>query len=275
MCLIALKWDPDSQSPLIMTANRDEFYQRPTRSAHYWEEHPDVFGGLDLRAGGTWMAVSKQGRLAAITNFRELDPSGEVSRGELTRNFLIQSSSIESSSIESSSIESSEPVSAGDYLNQVHDRHDVYAGFNLLLGDHTGLWYYSNREKVVRKLEPGLYGLSNGLLNTPWPKVRRLKKRLHKAIDDQQANPRHLIDLLHDNYHPPVEELPQTGVDPVWEQTLSPCFIRSPNYGTRNSTALTLNREGILHWHEQLYDQGGEWGQPIIENIPMGENLLT
>ena len=256
MCLIALNWDPDSNHPLIMVSNRDEFYQRPTRKAHFWEQHPDIFGGLDMRAGGTWLAASKNGRLAAITNFRELDTSGERSRGELTSQFLISH------------------LSAEDYLNDVHSRHQHYAGFNLLLGDETGLWYYSNREHVIRKLEPGLYGLSNGLLNTPWPKVRRLKKLLKKAIHDDEITPRHLIQLLHDEKRPPDGELPETGVDPVWERMLAPCFIRSPAYGTRNSAALILNRDGELNWHEQLYDADGALGSDFHQKMPIPEQWV-
>ena len=162
MCLIALNWDPESNHPLIMVANRDEFYQRPARKAHFWPQDSAIFGGIDLQAGGTWLAFSQKGRFATITNYRELDTSGERSRGELTSQFLTTR------------------LTAQDYLKDIHNRNQKYAGFNLLLGDETGLWYYSNRENIIRQLEPGLYGLSNGLLNTPWPKVRRLKKLLKK-----------------------------------------------------------------------------------------------
>ena len=240
MCLIALNWAPDSDHPLIMLSNRDEFYQRPTRKAHFWVNRPDIFGGVDLHAGGTWLAVNKNGRLAAITNFRELDSSGERSRGELTSGFLTSN------------------LSAQAFLKQVHERHSLYAGFNLLLADESGIWYYSNRENVIRQLEPGLYGLSNGLLNTPWPKVRRLKKHLQKAINDGEINPKHLVSLLHDTHRPPDDQIPDTGVDPVWERMLSPCFIHSPVYGTRNSVALILDRFGNLGWHEKRYDAEGE-----------------
>ncbi|WP_281646930.1 NRDE family protein [Parendozoicomonas sp. Alg238-R29] len=257
MCLIALNWDPDSDHPLIMLSNRDEFYQRPTRKAHFWDKHPDIFGGLDLRAGGTWLAVSTKGRLAAITNFRELDTSGERSRGELTSGFL------------------NTDVTAEVFLKQVHTRNKQYAGFNLLLGDNTGLWYYSNRENIIRQLKPGLYGLSNGLLNTPWPKVRRLKKHLKQAISNHEINPKHLIKLLHDEHRPPDDQIPDTGVDPIWERMLSPCFIHSPAYGTRNSVALILKRDGSINWHEQQYDVEGELEQAFHERLSMPERWLT
>ena len=257
MCLIALNWDPDSSHPLVIVSNRDEFYQRKATKAHFWPQHPEIFGGTDLLAGGTWLAMSQKGRLAAITNFRELDTSGERSRGELTSHFLMTDQSAQS------------------YLENVHTRHDKYAGFNLLLADDTGLWYYSNRENIVRQLPPGLYGLSNGLLNTPWPKVRRLKKSLAQAIHDNELNNQHLIKMLHNEKRPPDNELPQTGVDPVWERMLAPCFIRSPAYGTRNSAALVLNRNGEMIWHEQRYDADGPIGAPAHNILQVPSDWLV
>ena len=240
-----------------MLSNRDEYYQRPTEKAHFWASHPNIFAGLDLRAGGTWLGANPKGRLAAITNFRELDPSGERSRGELTSGFL------------------NSDIPAQTFLEQVHARHKLYAGFNLLLADDTGLWYYSNRENLIRQLEPGLYGLSNGLLNTPWPKVRRLKKHLKQAISNDKINPKHLIRLLHDEHRPPDDQVQETGVDPVRERMLAPCFIHSPDYGTRNSTILLLNRNGKMSWHEQQYDADGALGQIFHETLAMPEQWLT
>ncbi|MCL6270388.1 NRDE family protein [Sansalvadorimonas sp. 2012CJ34-2] len=257
MCLIALNWNPDHQYPLIMASNRDEFYARPTSKAEYWEDHHNIFGGRDQRASGTWLAVGTQGRMAAITNFRELDASGERTRGELITNFLAGD------------------IPTVEYLQRVHNNRHLYAGFNLLLADSNALWYYSNRQDVIRQLEPGLYGLSNGLLNTPWPKVRRLKKKLRKVIDSGNITPQSCIDLLHDEKRPPDDEIPDTGVDPVWERMLAPCFIRSPNYGTRNSTGLVLERDGKLHWHEQFYTIGGEPSGFFKKTIAMPEGWLA
>ncbi len=257
MCLIALNWNPEHKYPLIMASNRDEYYARPTSKAHYWEDHPNIFGGRDRHAGGTWLAIGLQGRMAAITNFRELDTSGERSRGELITNFLAGK------------------IPTEDYLQMVHDNRHYYAGFNLLLADGSHLWYYSNRQDVIRRLEPGLYGLSNGFLNTPWPKVRRLKKRLKKAIAAGAVSPHVCIDLLHDEKRPPDDEIPNTGVDPVWERMLAPCFIRSPDYGTRNSTGLMLERDGTLHWHEQLYSEGGKPVDFFKERIAMPKGWLA
>ncbi len=245
MCLIALNWNPDSHYPLILIANRDEFYQRPAREAHFWEQNPDwgqmsgIFGGLDLQAGGSWLAVNRNGKLAAITNYREPNSSGERSRGELVSHFL------------------QGDRSAQDYLLEVQNHQDLYAGFNLLLADNTGLWYFSNRERLIRKLKPGLYGLSNGLLDTPWPKVQRLKALLEKNREAIPTHPPALIDILHDQQRPGDDQLPDTGIGLERERLLSTCFIQSPIYGTRNSTALILNREGTLHWHEQHYDVHG------------------
>ena len=257
MCLIALNWNPEHQYPLIMASNRDEYYERPTSRADYWPDHRHIFGGRDQRAGGTWLAVGTQGRMAAITNFRELDASGERTRGELITNYL------------------NGQISTQDYLQIVHGNRHLYAGFNLLLADSNGLWYYSNRQEVIRQLEPGLYGLSNGLLNTPWPKVRRLKKRLKKVIHTGSITPQACIDLLHDEKRPPDDEIPDTGVDPVWEHMLAPCFIRSPNYGTRNSTGIILDREGTMHWHEQVYSVAGEPAEFFKKQIVMPKGWLT
>ncbi|CAM3784415.1 NRDE family protein [Parendozoicomonas haliclonae] len=257
MCLIALNWNPNSRFPLVMVANRDEFYQRPAREAHYWEKDPAIFGGIDLQAGGTWLAVSTTGKLATITNYRELDSSGERTRGELTSDFLLSD------------------LSAQNYLLDVHSRRSHYAGFNLLLADNTGLWFYSNREDLIRRLEPGLYGLSNGLLDTPWPKTLQLKQLLENHLASEDPDPETLISLLHDQHQPEDSDLPDTGIGLEWERLLSTCFINSSVYGTRNSTALILDQNQQLHWHEQHYNSDGPVPPVRTETMSMPAHWLS
>ncbi|MCY4471443.1 MAG: NRDE family protein [Kistimonas sp.] len=240
MCLIAFRWDPASEHPLIMGANRDEFYQRPAQKAHFWHDHPELFGGRDLQAGGTWLAISTRGRLAALTNYREPGSGGERSRGELVHHFLIGH------------------MSAADYLQELESCQQLYAGFNLLLGDASGLWYFSNRAAHIRSLSPGVYGLCNGLLDTPWPKLVSLKKALHHTLDAGLSVPEDILPLLHDSACPEIDDLPDTGVGLEREKMLAPCFIRSSHYGTRNCLGLMIGAQGHVHWYEQYYGPQGQ-----------------
>ena len=245
MCLIALRWSPDAEWPLIVAANRDEFYQRASAPAHHWPNSPGLFAGLDQQAGGTWLGINTQGRFAAVTNFRRPGETGTISRGALTHDFLTGNQS------------------AQEYLHSLQETSQHYAGFNLLIADDTGLWYFTNRSQTtadgnsLQQLPPGTYGLSNHLLDTPWPKLLRLKKGFTLANDEQSPDVAALIGLLQDDWQPEETDLPDTGVGLERERLLSSCFISSPIYGTRTSTALILNRYGRLSWHEQHYGPDG------------------
>lgn len=251
MCLIAFRWDPTSQYPLVMGANRDEFYQRPTAKSSFWADDPSLFGGRDLQAGGTWLALSTRGRLAALTNYREPASTGSLSRGELPHGFLTS------------------PLSAEHYLQSIEERQMSYAGFNLLLGDATGLWYFSNREQKIRSLAPGLYGLSNGLLDTPWPKLVRLRTALGQALDTGRERPEDVLALLQDKTLPGDEELPDTGVGPEREKLLGPCFIESTDYGTRNCLGLVMGAGGKVFWHENYFGPEGRAEGQIRQTLNM------
>ena len=203
MCLISFSWQPDATYPLTLVANRDEFYERATKSVHFWEDNPNILGGRDLQAGGSWMAVNRQGRFAAVTNYRELPhPTGMLSRGKLVRDFL------------------ESELHPRDYLSRIDKQADQFAGFNLLIGSTEGLYYYSNRMKAIITLEPGIYGLCNHLLNTEWPKLSKVKTGMAERLNqDNFASPEALIGLMHDPVRPPEHSLPDTGVGLETEKT--------------------------------------------------------
>ena len=247
MCLIVFSWQPDSQYPLILAANRDEFYRRPTQAADFWNDSPDVFGGRDLEAGGSWMAINKNGRFAAVTNYREVpSPAGLYSRGALVSDFVT----------------GSQPAS--DYLHALQQQSDKWSGFNLLIMDSTGLYYFSNRTKDHRifPLPHGIYGLSNHLLDTPWPKLLRVRNSFTQALKESvPPDSKRLVELMHDSYQPPEEQLPDTGVSKGVEKLLSSCFIASEDYGTRNTSVLMIDSHSQLQWVEQEYLPEGVAGE--------------
>lgn len=236
MCLITLAWQAHPDYPLILAANRDEFYQRAAAPARFWEESPALLAGRDLSAGGTWLGVTRQGRMAALTNYREPGAvRGERSRGLLVSAFLQGDS---------------EPMA---YAQTVALEGGHYGGFNLLLGTPNEMVVVSNRGMAPRHLGAGVHSLSNHLLDTPWPKVEKasagLKDRLADPTDEA------LLELLADHEIAPDEQLPDTGVGLPMERLLSPLFIRSPQYGTRVSTVLKVGRERI-HFTEQTFNEG-------------------
>ena len=237
MCLIVFAW------PLIVAANRDEFYARPSLPLAQWPHAPHVYAGRDLEAGGTWLGVGANGRFAALTNIRNpLQPPAAKSRGELVAQFLSGETPIE------------------DYLSDVIARSAEYAGFNLLIGNAKELWHFNARETSAVRLEPGLYGLSNAGLNTPWPKVLKAKAALSEVLDDPQ--PQALLALLSDPQIAPLAELPDTGVGQATETLLSSVFIKSQAYGTRASTALIVQANGMRHMVERSFGPyGGHLGE--------------
>lgn len=241
MCLILFGWQAHAEFPLVVAANRDEFFARPAQPAHWWDDAPGLLAGRDLEAGGTWMGVSRSGRFAALTNYR--DPSqrltGAPSRGALVRHCL----------------ESDDDTHAT--LTRIAANSSVYAGFNLLAFDGDSLAIHESTTGKVRPLAPGVYGLSNHLLDTPWPKVRRARESFAAALDALPDDGR-LLELLTDDQGAPDEHLPQTGVSIEWERWLSPAFIRAPGYGTRCSSVLTIAHDGGVRYREWTWDERGE-----------------
>lgn len=248
MCLITFAWDPKAEFPLLLSANRDEFYQRPTAAAQFWSEQPEILAGKDLKEGGTWLGVNIRGQFAALTNFRDgkNNSSGRYSRGKLVAQFLNQDI---------------EPL---DYLSQVQQQAEDYQGFNLIVGNASGIAYFSNRHsQPPTLLESGIYGLSNHLLNTPWPKVE-------KAINKMQHQPSEITDLLsllNDEEKAAEHLLPDTGIPKDWETLLSSQFIISPTYGTRCSTALRIHQDGNIDFSETTFNEKGQAAGQVNESF--------
>jgi len=248
MCLVFLAWQAHLRYPLVVAANRDEFFLRPTASAHFWEDAPHVLAGRDLAADGTWMGVTRQGRFAALTNFREPQQSptsapAAPTRGKLVSDFLLGT------------------MPAEDYLADLTQRASVYNGFNLLCGNlETSLWHFSNRAgEEPRQLVAGVYGLSNHLLDTPWPKVAQGKSDMLQALEAlPQETP--LFKLLHDENIHEDDKLPRTGISLEWERALSAAFVQMPEYGTRSSSVLRLDLLGYISFDEQTWQPGAQLG---------------
>lgn len=238
MCLIVVGWRAHPDYPLVVAANRDEFYARPTALADFWADAPDIIGGRDLEAGGTWLGITRGGRFAAVTNVREPGAgTGKHSRGQLTQAFLAGQQSPE------------------EYLRQLTP--DDYAGFNLLLGDGDVLCYFSNRGKGPVILHPGIYGLSNHLLDSPWPKLLTARQGFARALADLPDR-RPLFGVLADDEIVPDAELPATGIPLEWERLLSAIFVHSAEYGTRASTVVTLTAAGGINLEERSYGRNGQ-----------------
>jgi uncharacterized protein with NRDE domain len=241
MCLILFAYRTHLEYPMILAANRDEFYERPSRPMEFWGRDRGVLAGRDGKAGGTWMGITREGRYAAITNYR--DPSAvqtdAPSRGELVSDFLTGSSTPQS------------------YLSRVRKRGHRYNGYNLLCGDaKNGLWYHSNRSsgEGVEPVAPGVHGLSNHLLNTPWPKLERGTAGVRRiSVAAGKPDTEALFRLLRDRSRPPDAALPDTGVGIAWERVLSPMFIVSEHYGTRSSTVLLWDRRGKVSVEERTW----------------------
>lgn len=226
MCLLSFSWQPDSQTPLTLVSNRDEFHKRATAPSTFWLDHPHVLAGKDLEAGGTWMGVTRKGRFAALTNVRQL-PSpyqGTISRGNLVKDFLIGEQSPD------------------DYLMAIKGQD--YDGFNLIVGDKNACWYLGNRPlgTAPQKLSAGVYGLSNAQLNTPWPKTQQAQDTLIHWLSLNEPNKPPLHRLLSSQEKYPSHKLPKTGIGESWEVLLSSPFIVSPEYGTRACTGLQIHR---------------------------------
>lgn len=240
MCLILLALDVHPDYSLIVAANRDEFYDRPTARAAFWSDAPWVLAGRDLRAGGTWLGVDRRGRFAAVTNYRQGQREGAAprSRGHLVSDYLTG------------------PMDGRAHMAGVERDAALYHGFNLIAGDVRTLFYFSNRESGARELEPGVYGLSNHLLDSPWPKVTAGKSGLTALLAGSGKLTPSLFRLLSDRSQATDDLLPRTGVSPEWERMLSSAFIASDEYGTRSSTVALVGRDGVVRLEEHSFGPG-------------------
>lgn len=241
MCLLLFAYQSHPEYPLVVAANRDEFHRRPAAPAAWWAEQ-GILAGRDLEAGGSWFGVNKQGRFAAVTNYREPNQrlAGARSRGEL----VVQALSHQQPGLE--------------WLHRLASEGQSYNGFNLVFGDNATMFSYSNRSQQPGQLQPGIYGLSNHLLETPWPKVLRGKAGLEEYLQSPQlGEPEPLLKLLGDRTPAQDDELPATGVGPEWERLLSSMFIVSPDYGTRASTTVLIHVSGRVEFMERSFDNRG------------------
>ena len=238
MCLIFLSLDCHPTYKLIVVANRDEFYSRKTAPAQFWKDHPDVLGGRDLEAGGTWMGVSKSGSVSMVTNYRDpknINPSAP-SRGHLVSDFLMNDE---------------DPL---EYLGWVERSGYQYNGFNLIVGKKSDLYYYSNYKEVIEKITPGIHGLSNHFLDTPWPKVTAGVNKMRPLMEEKDPDPDALLNAIYDDTIAQDHELPDTGIGLERERWLSAMFIKSPGYGSRSSTVLMIDRSDHVVFVERVYD---------------------
>ncbi len=238
MCLAVIALNQVACIPVLIAANRDEFHARPTAAAAPWPGEPRLYAGRDLRAGGTWMGAADNGRYAVITNYREVghQVADAPSRGALVERYLAGS------------------IAPHDYLMDVARQASAYNGFNLIVGDHQGAWYYSNRDTAPRYLSTGVYALSNHLLDTPWPKLVRLKTAVAQVLaHSPQPNLPALFAALDDREPADDAALPRTGLPLARERLLSSPFIVSPDYGTRCSTVLLWRDNGVGELHERRF----------------------
>lgn len=237
MCTILFAHQIHPKYPFIMIANRDEFYKRPSKHAHFWKDAPAVFAGRDLEACGSWTGINRKGKLAFLTNYRDFSLIREdsLSRGALVAKFLL---------------ESPDPKS---YLESVKDQRHKYNPFNLVVGSPGNLYYYGNVGAPIQRIEPGIYGLSNHLLDTPWPKVERARETFRTVVETYEEPPiEALWEILMDRTPVPDDQLPtDTHVPLETERLLSTIFIKGDKYGTRFQTLLLIDGDGNVRFHER------------------------
>jgi uncharacterized protein with NRDE domain len=240
MCLVLVVWRAHPRYSCLVAANRDEFHARPAAPAGWWPHRPQILAGRDLEAGGTWLGLTRTGRFAALTNFR--DP--EQRRVQAPSRGALVTSMLESGATVAEGLAYLRSVGAG------------YNGFNLIFSDGERLGIYESVRGLGRELEPGIYGLSNHLLDTPWPKVQNAKGRLHAALDEL-TDTAPLLDLLRDDQPAPDAQLPRTGVSLEWERLMSSAFVRAPDYGTRCSTIIRIEPAGRAYFDEWSWNSVG------------------
>ncbi len=242
MCLIVVGVSLTEHYPLIVAANRDEYYRRPTAAAEFWREPDDLLGGRDLEAGGTWLGMTRTGKFAAITNYRRLDAAdrGQRSRGLLVTDFLTNS------------------IPADGFLSGLKTTRSEYRGYSLMFGRWDELLCYSNLADTSSDLGPGIYGLSNHMLDTPWPKVVRAKQAvLDVTVSAREPTPDMLVELMLDQRFADDQELPDSGLDESTERALSPIFITTEHYGTRSTTIILVDQYGRVQFLEQSFSPDG------------------
>ncbi len=242
MCLLIFAHQVSPLYPLLVAANRDEFHARPTAVSDFWVEYPDLFAGKDLEQGGTWMGATRGGRFAAITNYRDPAPTviAPRSRGELPLNYLTG------------------PDTPKSFLDKLAPRASSYAGFSLLIGNRSELWYFTNSDTLnPRCLPPGVYGLSNASLDTPWPKVERGKAQMQQLLRNDSIDHETLFDVVADRRLAEQGTVRDQNPGDSMEATLSAQFIVTEHYGTRSSTTMWRDAQGLISWREESFNAQG------------------
>jgi uncharacterized protein with NRDE domain len=255
VCLIALAWRAHPAYRLIVAANRDEYFARPAAPAGFWDDHAHILAGRDLEAGGTWLGITLEGRFAALTNYRNPADrrSGVPSRGALVSDFL------------------GGDVGPAEYVKRIQKAAASYNGFSLLVGNEDSLWFFSNRGSPPLRVAPGVHGLSNHLLDTPWPKVEKAKAQLASQLDRPFAADA-AFELLSDTRRAPSAELPSTGVSLELEERLSAVrILAAGGYGTRCSTALCFGKDGRVEFHERSYREDGSASGTVSYRLTLGK----
>jgi uncharacterized protein with NRDE domain len=242
MCLLVLAYRVDPQRPVVLAANRDELYARPSAPLGVWPDQPDICAGRDLAQGGTWLGLSRRGRFAALTNFRRGGArAGARSRGDVVLDYLRSS------------------LAPERYLTQLAGYADQFGGFSVIVGDlEHEPFYFSNQGNVTQRLAPGIYGLSNQRLDEPWPKVTRAKQRISTLIANR-ASAEQLCDAMDDRDQPLDALLPDTGIGIERERMLAPIFIAGEDYGTRAVTAMLIDPERRALIYERSYGPRGRY----------------
>lgn len=242
MCLLVFAWKTDPDHPLTFAGNRDERHARAALPAQLWKDAPAVLGGRDLEAGGTWLGITLTGRFAVVTNYREgLAPSkAPRSRGALASGFLTGD------------------MPAAAYLDGIRRHKDEYGAFSLIVGNREELHYFSNQSDAGGPITPGIHGLSNHLLDTPWPKVTLSKTRFAALMEQSPPTSDALFKLLADRAPAAEDDLPDTGIGPELERRVSAPFVMNAVYGTRCSTAVRLDRDGGVYFAERRFTSAGE-----------------
>jgi len=242
MCILFIAINQHKDYPLIILANRDEFQERPTTSAHFWKDYPNLLAGKDEKEGGTWLGITRQGRISALTNYRDipLHKDGRLSRGHLVRDYLVSD------------------ITSEEYLNFLIANRENYNPYNILFGNQNELFVYNNISNQVNKLENGFYGLSNAYLNSPWPKVSKGIEHLKKYILNSKIEKDELFSIMKDDTKAPDNLLPDTGVGLEKERFLSSIFIQNQIYGTRSTALLLYNSQNTMSFYERSYNSAGE-----------------
>lgn len=242
MCLLVVAWQSHPRYRLVVAGNRDEFHERPSAPLGWWPDAAGILAGRDLRGGGTWLGLARNGRFGLVTNFRDVNgaPPDAPSRGRFVPDFL------------------RDDAPAASFLAALRPGASRYAGFNLLLGDATGLHYYSNvGDEAPRELPPGIYGLSNHRLDEPWPKLVRTRERFAAALAATDPDPAGLAELLADRTPAPGDAPPDRGLPPDLERALTAPFVRHAQYGTRCSTVVLAGHDGRTLVLERRFDAAG------------------